>query len=117
MTTRLSTNESNGLVRRGGRFVRADSVVERVRAKLQLIRGEWFLDRNAGIPWVETDTAPDPILGAKPNLAHARQYIEQAIRSVEGVATIDTLRVELGRTRSLTITFGVNGEAVTAVAT
>lgn len=111
MTTALQLNASGDLVRVNGRFVRTDSTAQRVQTRLRFIRGEWFLDRAAGVPYRST------ILRKAPNLDHIRQVLREEILATEGVRTLDELALEYERAnRLLRVRFVVNGTEAGSVA-
>lgn len=103
MTTRLSVTAAGDLERVNGRFVRVDSTAQRLQTRLRILLGEWWLDRNAGVPYLEQ------IVG-RGSIAHVRQILRERILATEGVTTLDELQLRLDRaTRVLTVTFAVNG--------
>jgi hypothetical protein len=55
---------------------------QKIQAVLKLIRGEWFLDLNLGVPWYEE------ILVRGPNLDAIRGLIRDRITAVTGVARV-----------------------------
>lgn len=104
MTTRFSVTPSGDLERVNGRFVRVDSTPQRLQTRLRILLGEWFLERDAGLPYFEQ------IIGRTSSIAHVRQILAQRIRETEGVQTLDELALNLNTTtRVLTVTFRVNG--------
>lgn len=103
MTTRFSVTAAGDLRREGGRFVRVDSTAERLQTRLRILLGEWFLDRRAGVPYLEQ------VIG-RANIGHVRQILRTRILATEGVRTLDRLDLVLDRqSRVLTVTFAVNG--------
>jgi hypothetical protein len=65
------------------------AVAQSCRIKLQMFRGEWFLDLDEGIPFW------DDILGQKAEaaIAVARQEFRAALLAIEGVLEISKLEV------------------------
>jgi hypothetical protein len=103
MTTRFEVNANNDLVRRNGSFVRVDSVQQRLQTRLKILLGEWYLQRDEGMP-IFTE-----VIG-RSNIAHVRQLYRSRIVRTEGVTSLDKLELELNSTtRVLTIRFAVNG--------
>lgn len=81
-----------------------DAVAQSCRIKLQMFRGEWFLDLDVGIPYW------DEILGQKAAaaIAVARQEFRDALLSVDGVLEVIKLEIAYDApTRGLTITWQV----------
>src|SRR5688572_16803351 len=109
MSSAFLLNASGDLVRQNGRFVRVEdpdpmAVVQRVRTRLRFIRGEWFLDRGAGVPFFER------IFGKAGNQGHVRQVLRREILATPGVRTLDELTLAFdGPTRVLRVRFRVNG--------
>ena len=79
-------------------------VMQECRIKLQMFRGEWFLDLDAGIPyWGQ-------ILGQKPAIAIAAigASFTEALLGVEDVTAVTKMSVTYDRpTRSLSVTWQV----------
>lgn len=65
-----------------------DGVAQLVRIALRLFRGEWFLDLDAGVPYLQT------ILGQKFNAETLREEIVKAVVVVEGVVEITELTID-----------------------
>lgn len=104
MTEAFQVNSDGDMVRVNGRFVRVDSTAQRLQTRLRYIRGEWFLNRENGVPYFER------ILGKGRNVSHIRQVLAAEIKAVEGVTSLDEIRLELDRaTRALSVSFRVNG--------
>jgi len=81
----------------------ADAVAQRCKYKLQLFKNEWFLDKDAGTPWLEE------ILGQKLPIELARSIFYNLLIQVEGVASIDQLEVSIdGSTRAGTVTYALS---------
>jgi hypothetical protein len=83
-----------------------------VRCRLLLWRDEWFLDRDAGMPWLETPdgvvTEADAILGQVFDAAKVARAVRREILTVPGVVDVPELRCAFdGETRNLTISFVV----------
>lgn len=72
-----------------------DAVVQSCRIELLMFMEEWFLDLDAGMPWLQS------ILGHKPSVAMAatRIFAAQRLRGVEGV--IDILKLEVSYEASI----------------
>lgn len=78
------------------------------RTRVQLCRGEWFLNLDAGIPYLPTDGVPasQAILGQKFDPVKVRQAFLQELLTVPGARDVPVLRVEFDTsTRNLSITW------------
>lgn len=85
-----------------------NEIVQRLTAKLQLIKGEWFLNALAGLPF------PDVIFEAATDLNDIYNLLRQEIKDTEGVETIDSLTITPNDDeRSLLVEFSVNSGLVT----
>lgn len=78
--------------------VDSESCAQRVKTRLLLLQGEWFLDMDAGVPWIQQITV-------KPaNLPFAESVIKRTILETDGVSEIRKFGMALDRnTRKLTI--------------
>lgn len=80
-----------------------------IRARIQMFRGEWFLDRSLGMPWLERETyvtSAQAILGQRYNEARARDAITAAILGTPNVTEIVKLTLAFSvATRRLRITW------------
>lgn len=103
--TAYALDESHDLYVRGGQVARAtgaDFVVQAIRTRLLLYRGEWWLDLSAGVPWFEE------ILGWPGALRTAEVEIRRSITETPGVTELVSFDVQLDRrARDLRITFEV----------
>lgn len=74
------------------------AIAQRVKQALLLFKGEWFLDRDLGIPYYED------ILGLKNSIDSVRAVFVKAIRSVDGVKDLTEFNIEFNdATRTLGI--------------
>lgn len=62
-----------------------EAVAQGIQIRLQLIRGELFLDTTRGVPWLTE------ILGQKANLPRLRSLLRKEIVDAPGVARIESL--------------------------
>jgi hypothetical protein len=78
-----------------------DAIAQDVRQALELVRGEWFLDEEAGTPWFED------VLGQKqPNLAIARASLVSRILGRKGVNELIGFEMDFDNaTRELSVSF------------
>lgn len=80
----------------------AIAVATRLRNRLLLVQGTWFLDASLGFPW-------RAVLGQKPDLAGARVLFRKAILACPGIDRVDSLSVTFdGATRNLALTFSAH---------
>jgi hypothetical protein len=83
----------------------AAAVSQGIRIRIQMFRGEWFLDLDAGVPYHQD------LLGAKFNDTRARAAFRDAIVSAPGVAALLSLTVAFNRsTRVLDVAWKVRTE-------
>lgn len=90
-----------------------DAVVQSVKLALGLYRGEWFLNRDEGTPWIANDIVPESvaILGGKFNDFRTRTAIRDVILNVPGVVELRSLTAAFdSATRVLSIAFSVRTE-------
>jgi hypothetical protein len=93
------------------RFARGiEAVVQEIKIRLRRVRGEWFLDRDAGVPYLPTDIVPEgeALLGQKFNAVKARTAIRDELVKSPGVVELLALAVSFeGATRTLRVEFRV----------
>lgn len=88
-----------------------DAVVTGVQTRLRLIRGEWFADLDAGVPWLENDsvTKTEAVLGKPFDEAKVRAVILEQIYDTPGIKDVTALTVVFdGVTRECNITWQAN---------
>ena len=87
-----------------------DAVAQSCRIAVQMFKGEWFADLDAGIGyWDDLDGTPG-ILGAKPSTAilRARSDYRDVLSARTGVLEVLVLRVSFdGATRALSVVWQV----------
>lgn len=77
----------------------ADAVAQRLRGRLTLWSGEWFLDTSIGIPFLR-------ILGLKGARVFAEATLRRAITTCPGVAALESFTLTLDApTRSAVVAF------------
>lgn len=69
----------------------AEAVGQHVRQRLQTHRGEWFLDTDAGMPWLRD------ILGHQFNPALAESVVKAEVLNTDGVEAITSFAVSFDR--------------------
>lgn len=80
-----------------------EAIRQEILIRLQFLRGSWFLDTTAGLPYFES------ILVKSPNLAAIRTLFNNEILSVTGVNAILSLTLDFDRkSRKLTVTYSVS---------
>jgi hypothetical protein len=82
------------------------AVEQLCRIAMQTIRGEWFLDLDVGIPYLERDEVPasEALLGQKYDAIKTRTAFLEALIAVPGVFEVLELTVDFdGATRALTV--------------
>ena len=78
----------------------AERVAQQILITLRFWYGEWFLNVNEGVPYLEY------ILIKKPNMAHIRQILTEQIQSVEGVQSVTDMTLEFDqRARTLLVEY------------
>lgn len=77
---------------------RRESVMQRVRIALLMVRGEWFRQRAVGVPWF-TDILKKPI-----ERVIADRTLRRAILSVPGVTSVERLALTENQNRQLVVT-------------
>ena len=87
------------------------AVMQGVRTRLGMFRGEWFLDLDLGVPYLERDgvTAAQALLGQKFNEPKARAAFRTPILATPGVLSILSVVVTFdGSTREMRVTWKAN---------
>lgn len=91
----------------------AAAVAQKLRSRLYLNRGEWFLDPDAGTPWLPLpDLLDKPILGSMPaDIGYAERTIKKIILETPDVTTITDFSLDFNSvTRKLQ--FSASGTTV-----
>lgn len=70
------------------RLYDSDAVLQTVKTRLLLIRQEWFLNLDAGLPWFSE------MLGKYGSIEKCKSYIGSQILNTDGV--VELLRLEMG---------------------
>ena len=63
---------------------RSEAIRQNVRTRLRSFTDDWFLNVDAGLPWIE-------MLGTRGNTNRVLREIERVVLTTEGVRTIDRL--------------------------
>jgi hypothetical protein len=84
----------------------ADMIAQRVRCRLLLMRGEWYLDQRVGVPWRQTMAAKGT------TTARMARIIRRALLGVPGIRRVLDVTVTVNSiTRTASISFRVEGDA------
>ena len=96
---RLDTNHDMTFGRGLGNIAKdAEGVAQKVKTRLYLLQGEWFLDTDAGVPYLQKFTTK-PV-----DVNYAESVLKQTILDTEGVDSISNWSASLNRdTRRFTI--------------
>lgn len=90
---------------RGGDLTLTPDVAQAIRIRLKFFRGEWFLDREQGVPWFEQ------IFVKNPNLEHVRAIFRKVIVDTPGVGDVRTVEVTYDPlTRGLSLEFEADSD-------
>lgn len=76
----------------------AEATGQRVRTRLLLILGEFFLDTTAGVPWFQPDDGTSdtqPIMGVPTDLGYTEATIKATILATDGIASITSFSMTL----------------------
>ena len=78
----------------------AEGIAQHIRNRLQLFRGEWFVDLRVGMPYFEE------LFVKNPDLDVLRTLFREAIQGTPGVSSVPQTDVRMDRVnRSATVTF------------
>jgi hypothetical protein len=104
MTKQFKLSAAHDLVFERGNLVLWDSTAQRVKTRLLMLLGEWFLDTIDGTPYLQQ------ILIKNPNLENVRAAIRDRIINTEGVRSIANLELDYDTVRrELSVTAGIIG--------
>ena len=76
-----------------------EAVIQRIRIRLQVFRGEWYADRSQGVPYYER------ILLKNPDSRVVQAIFTAAIVGVAGVVEVTEMTYTLGTDRVLALSF------------
>lgn len=77
----------------------ADAIRQNWRARMLMLRGEWFLDQRLGVPYFEQ------VLIKAPNFSAVRAVFRRITLDTKGIASVSKILLELDNaTRRMTIT-------------
>lgn len=86
------------------------ATAQKLKSRLLLIQGEWFLDPDAGVPWFAMEGAVDPpIMGVRrADLGYAERTLKTAILETTGISELVDFAITLDRnTRAATVACAV----------
>lgn len=67
----------------------SEAAIQRMKCRLRVVLGEWFLDTTEGVPWWQVDTSTvRPIMGAPRDLRYAESVIKACILGTDGIASL-----------------------------
>lgn len=69
----------------------AEAVGQHARQRVRTYQGEWYLDTEAGVPWL------DQVLGAQPDTVLAEALLKSEILETPGVIDIDAISTRFDR--------------------
>jgi hypothetical protein len=84
--------------------VGAEAVAQKVRTRLDLLQGEWFLDTGAGVPYMDNDYVTKAITDKPADTAWADAVIQAEVLDTDGVQAITSYSSNFNRsTRTFTV--------------
>ena len=90
----------------------AEATCQRVRTRLLLVLGEWFLDTTAGVPWFQPDdgsASAQPFMGGPANLGYVEATLKAAVLATDGVASINSFSMTFDHiSRKLFVSINAN---------
>jgi hypothetical protein len=106
LTRRLDANWDMTFGRGLANYARgAEAVAQNVRSRLLLLQGEWFLDINAGVPYLQKITVRPA------DLAFTAAVLKQTILETDGVAEVTSFDLAMDQVaRKLTVSATVTTE-------
>lgn len=106
--TAYALDENHDVFLRGGQIALADGpdyVVQAIRTRLLLYRGEWWLDTGAGVPWFQE------ILTKPADVVRTESTLRRTILETPGVTGLISFDLTLDRSRrDLRVEFEVSTE-------
>lgn len=101
----LALDDNNDIFVTGYGIARTDGreqIAQRIKTRLQLFFGEWFLDRNAGVPWLEQ------ILIKNPRATIVQGVLKQTIIRTPGVLELTAFSItDINQERAVSVNFTV----------
>lgn len=80
-----------------------EDIAQRITLKIEMMKGEWFLDENEGIPWLEIFS-----LTGEEQVQRAKTEVRKVLNNDKAVVEIRKLEVKQDpKTAALTIDFTI----------
>lgn len=101
----LALNSNNDIFIQNRSIARVnapDSIAQRIKTRLQLFAGEWFLDRNIGVEWLSE------ILTKSPQGSVVTSLLRRTILDTPGVTELVSFAIEPIANRAVKVKFEVN---------
>ena len=93
--------ENNNLVLATG----TDALIDRLKTNLKLYKGDWYLDTNLGVPYIEK------VFKKQTNVGALYSIFGNIILGTEGVKSINKLQFDQDKeTRKLIVTFNITSD-------
>lgn len=86
------------------RITNLEQTAQRIRTRLNMFRGEYFLDENIGMPWFES------ILRKNPRADTVKSVFKQTILTTPSVLELKDFSITDGNIRNLQVQFKVTAE-------
>jgi hypothetical protein len=68
--------------------VDAEATAQNCRTRVQMIRGEWFLDVSAGVPYLDNDYVTKAISDKPADIAFTEAVLQEEILDTDGVSEL-----------------------------
>lgn len=95
----LALSDAGDLILIGG----SEETVQHIKQRLLTFLGEWFLDLQVGVPWLQK------ILGKSSDLATVEAILRDTIRQSPGVLELTSFEISGAETeRAVSVTFTVS---------
>lgn len=90
------------LVLEGRNLRRTDSTIQRLEQTLDLWRGDWFLNRDAGLPWLQD------VLGRRPRPRVLGEIVRNVLMRDPDVENVEAIEADYTPSRGGFLRFTVN---------
>jgi hypothetical protein len=86
----------------------SEEVAVRLGMRLKLMKEEWFLDRTAGVGWLDRGAGEPRVFGASADLQLLESEVKRTVLETEGISTLLSYRQAFDHeTRRATVEFTV----------
>ena len=75
------------------------AIEQNVKIRLRFVKGTWLLDEAQGLPYLED------ILIKSPDLLLVESLFREAVRTTQGIVSVNSINVTLDNTRKLSLSF------------